>query len=61
MKRIIMLFTVVLVMAAMMVATAGAAMAHAENNPCPGGVTHAHETVPLPLEHTAHHSIPCHD
>jgi hypothetical protein len=61
MKRFVMLVTVVLVMVAMMVAMAVPAMAHAENNPCPAGVTHAHGTVPLPLEHTAHHSIPCHE
>ncbi len=61
MRRIIMLVTVVLVMAAMMVAMAVPAMAHAEKNPCPDpGVTTAHETVPLPPEHTAHQSIACH-
>ncbi len=58
MRRYLLLLTVTLVMAAMMVAMAGTAMAHAENNPCPEGVTHAHETVPLPEEHTAHESIP---
>lgn len=59
MKRIILLVSVVLVMAAMMVILAGTAMAHAPNAPCPNpgsGTATAHGTVTNP---TAHHAIPC--
>jgi hypothetical protein len=58
MRRIIMLVTVALVMAAMMVVLAGTAMAHsvAAGNPCPGGLATAHGSV---QNETAHHNIPC--
>ncbi len=62
MRRILLLVTVALVMAAMMVVLAGTAMAHsvAAGNPCPGGLETAHGAVPgTPQTATAHHNIPC--
>jgi hypothetical protein len=58
MRRFLLVVTVALVMAAMMVATAGAAMAHsvAAGNPCPEGLDTAHGKV---QNETAHHNIPC--
>jgi hypothetical protein len=58
MRRIIMLVTVALVMAAMTVVLASTAMAHsvAAGNPCPGGLEAAHGVV---QNETAHHNIPC--
>jgi hypothetical protein len=58
MKRIILLVSVVLVMAAMTVVLAGTAMAHsvATGNPCPSGLETAHGAV---QNETAHHNIPC--
>jgi hypothetical protein len=59
MRRFLLVVSVALVMAAMMVATAGAAMASvATGNPCPTGLATAHESVPAQNE-TAHHNIPC--
>ena len=60
MRRLVVVVSVALVMAAMMVATAGAAMAHsvATGNPCPTGLETAHASVPAQNE-TAHHNIPC--
>jgi hypothetical protein len=62
MRRLLLVVSVALVMAAMMVATAGVAMAHsvATGNPCPAGLETAHESVPMaPQNETAHHNIPC--
>ena len=62
MRRLLVALTVALVMAAMMVAMAGMAMAHsvAAGNPCPSGVATAHGAVPgTPQTATAHHNIPC--
>jgi hypothetical protein len=62
MRRYLLLLTVTLVMAAMLVATAGAAMAHcfATGNPCPSGLETAHGAVPMePQNEEAHHNIPC--
>ncbi len=62
MKRIILLVSVVLVMAAMTVVLAGTAMAHsvAAGNPCPSGLETAHQAVPgTEQTATAHHNIPC--
>ena len=61
MRRFFLLVTVALVMAAMMVATAGAAMASvATGNPCPSGLQTAHGHVPMkPQNETAHENIPC--
>ncbi len=61
MRRLLLLVSVALVIAAMLVATAGAAMASvAAGNPCPTGVAKAHEHVPMePQNETAHENIPC--
>jgi hypothetical protein len=58
MRRFLLVVSVALVMAAMMVATAGVAMAHsvAAGNPCPTGLETAHASV---QNDTAHHNIPC--
>jgi hypothetical protein len=60
-RRLLLLVSVALIMAAMMVATAGAAMASvAAGNPCPTGVFTAHGSVPMaPQNETAHSNIPC--
>jgi len=60
MRRFLLMVTVALVMAALMVGSAGAAMAHsvATGNPCPTGLETAHESV-LAQNETAHHNIPC--
>ncbi len=62
MKRIVLMVTVALVMAAMMMVLAGTAMAHsvAAGNPCPSGLATAHGAVPVtPQTAEAHHNIPC--
>ncbi len=61
MRRLLLIVSVALVMTAMMVATAGAAMASvASGNPCPTGLQTAHGSVPMaPQNETAHENIPC--
>jgi hypothetical protein len=61
MRRFLLLVAVALVMAAVMVATAGVAMASvATGNPCPSGLRTAHGSVPMePQNETAHDNIPC--
>ncbi len=65
MRRLLLLVSVALVIAAMMVATAGAAMASmgAEASggaACNQGTLNAHSSVPMaPQNETAHENIPC--
>ncbi len=64
MRRVALMVTVAIVMMAMIVATAGTAMASNGESASGGkvcnapGIAHAHETVPEQNE-TAHSNIPC--